>query len=38
MRSANETKHRNALNHKLSLLIGLWLLDKMIMVLMFLFL
>ena len=38
MRSATETKHRKSLNHKLSLLIALWLLDKFIMVLMFIFL
>ena len=38
MRSANETRHRKSLNHKVSLLIALWILDKLIMILMFIFL
>ena len=38
MRSASDTKRRKSLNHKVSLLIALWLLDKIIMILMFIFL
>ena len=34
MRSANETKYRKALSNKLSLLIMLWILDKIIMLIM----
>jgi|10_taG_2_1085330.scaffolds.fasta_scaffold10229_11 hypothetical protein len=38
MRSASDTKRRQSLNHKVSLLIALWILDKLIMILMFIFL
>jgi len=35
MRSASETKYRKTLSNKLSILIALWVLDKIIMMLMF---
>ena len=34
MRSASDTKYREALNNKLSILIALWMLDKLIMLIM----
>ena len=37
MRSATETKHRKVLSNKLSLLIMLWILDKVILFILFWF-
>ena len=37
MRSAGETKLRKGIEHKLSILISLWLLDKVIMLLMLIY-
>ena len=34
MRSAGDTKYRKALSNKLSILIALWVLDKVIMLIM----
>jgi hypothetical protein len=38
MRSETQTKHRNAIDNKLTLLIALWVLDKLVMAIMFMFL
>ena len=38
MRSAKETKYRKGLNNKLTILIMLWILDKLIMLVMLRFL
>ena len=38
MRSAKETKYRKGLNNKLTILIGLWIFDKLIMLIMLWFL